>query len=192
MEMKRKIVLLSLIMMGIFALLIPSLQIGRAAPPSQPECPSCNSFGIQRFQEKKEAPAFCLKSLDGRQISLSDFKGKPVLITFWATWCTACKEDIPLLEKFLIGKNNQLVLLLIAIDGERKRAIQKIIDENKITLPVLLLLREKVMDQYGVRGWVPQTFFIDQEGMLVGKSVGQRNWSSAEAWSCIQELFALR
>ena len=190
--MKRKIVLLSLIMMGIFALLIPSLQIGRAAPPSQPECPSCNSFGIQRFQEKKEAPAFCLKSLDGRQISLSDFKGKPVLITFWATWCTACKEDIPLLEKFLIGKNNQLVLLLIAIDGERKRAIQKIIDENKITLPVLLLLREKVMDQYGVRGWVPQTFFIDQEGMLVGKSVGQRNWSSAEAWSCIQELFALR
>jgi len=192
MEMKRTIVLLSLIMMGIFALLIPSLQIGRAAPPSQPECPSCNSFGIQRFQEKKEAPAFCLKSLDGRQISLSDFKGKPVLITFWATWCTACKEDIPLLEKFLIGKNNQLVLLLIAIDGERKRAIQKIIDENKITLPVLLLLREKVMDQYGVRGWVPQTFFIDQEGMLVGKSVGQRNWSSAEAWSCIQELFALR
>jgi thiol-disulfide isomerase/thioredoxin len=192
MEMKRKIVLLSSIMMGIFALLISFLQIGRAAPPSQSECPSCNSFGIQRFQEKKEAPAFSLKSLDGRQISLSDFKGKPVLITFWATWCTACKEDIPLLEKFLIGKNNQLVLLLIAIDGERKRAIQKIIDGNKISLPVLLLLKEKVMDQYGVRGWVPQTFFIDQEGMLVGKSVGQRNWSSAEAWSCIQELFALR
>ena len=87
MEMKRRIVLLLSIMMGIATLLIPFLQVGRAASPSQPECPSCNSFGIQRFQEKKEAPAFSLKNLDGKQISLSDFKGKPVLITFWATWC---------------------------------------------------------------------------------------------------------
>jgi hypothetical protein len=81
---------------------------------------------------------------------------------------------------------------LIVIDGERKRAAQKIVNENKITLPVLLLLKEKVMDQYMVRGWVPQTFLIDPEGMLVGKIVGQRDWSSAEAWSCMKELFSLR
>jgi hypothetical protein len=85
-----------------------------------------------------------------------------------------------------------LVILLITIDGERKRAAQKIVNENKITLPVLLLLKEKVMDQYMVRGWVPQTFLIDPEGMLVGKIVGQRDWSSAEAWSCMKELFSLR
>jgi hypothetical protein len=81
---------------------------------------------------------------------------------------------------------------LITIDGERKRSAQKIIDQNKITLPVLLLLKEKTMDQYGVRGWVPQTFLVDQEGVLVGKIIGQRDWSSAEAWSCIEELFSLR
>jgi hypothetical protein len=83
-------------------------------------------------------------------------------------------------------------MVLIVIDGERKKAAQKIINENKITLPVLLLLKEKTMDQYGVRGWVPQTFLVDQEGMLVGKIIGQRNWSSAEAWSCMKELFSLR
>jgi peroxiredoxin len=192
MEMKKRIVLLLSIMTGIATLLIPFLQVGRAASSSQPECPSCNSFGIQRFQEKKEAPAFSLKSLDGKQIALNDFRGKPVLITFWATWCTSCKEEIPLMEKLFVGKKDQLALLLIAIDGERKRAVQKIVNENKVTLPVLLLLKEKVMDQYGVRGWVPQTFLIDQEGMLVGKIVGQRDWSSAEAWSCMKELFGLR
>ena len=68
-------------------MLILCLQVVRAASASQPECPSCNSFGIQRPQEKKEAPAFSLKRLsDGKQVSLSDFRGKPVLIVFWATW----------------------------------------------------------------------------------------------------------
>jgi hypothetical protein len=52
-------------------------------------------------------------------------------------------------------------------------------------------LKEKVMDQYGVRGWVPQTYLIDQEGMLVGKIVGQRDWCTPEAWFCLKELFGL-
>jgi peroxiredoxin len=192
MEMKRRIIFWLSIMMGMSTLLIPFLLVGRAASTSQPEFPSCNSFGVQRFQEKKEAPAFSLKNLDGKPISLSDFKGKPVLITFWATWCASCKEEIPFLEKFSIEKKDQLAVLLIAIDGERKKTVQKIVNQNKVTIPVLLLLKEKVMDHYGVRGWVPLTFLIDREGMLVGKIVGQRDWCSPEAWSCLKELFELR
>jgi peroxiredoxin len=190
--MGKRIAFSLLVLMGIATLFVPWLQAGRAASPSQPEYLSCNSFGIQRSQEKKQAPAFTLNSLDGKKISLSDFKGKPVLITFWATWCASCKEEIPLLEKFCVQKRDQLAILLIAIDGERKKAVQKIVNEHKVTLPVLLLLKEKVMDQYGVRGWVPQTYLIDQEGMLVGKIIGQRDWCSADAWSCMKELFNLR
>jgi len=188
---KRKLFLVSMVI-GIATLLFPPLQVGRTASPSQPDSSSCSSFGVQRFQEKKEAPAFSLNSLDGKQVSLSDFKGKPVLLTFWATWCASCKEEMPLLEKFFAGKKDQLAILLITIDGERKKAAQKVISENKITLPVLLLLKEKVMDHYMVRGWVPQTFLIDREGVLVGKIVGQRDWCSPEAWSCLKELFELR
>ncbi len=180
------------ILIGIATVLLPCLRAGRAASPSQPECPSCSSFGVQRPQERKQAPSFSLKDLDGKQVSLSDFRGKPVLITFWATWCESCKEEMPVLEKFSQGKRDQLAILFITIDGERKKAAQTIIDKNKVTLPVLLLLKEKVMDQYGVRGWVPQTYLVDQEGMLVGKIIGQRDWSSAEAWSCMKELFSLR
>ena len=84
------------------------------------------------------------------------------------------------------------MFLLVTIDGERKRSAQGFIDQNKITLPVLLDVKEKTMDQYGVRGWIPQSYLVDQEGMLLGKIVGQRNWSSPEAWSCMKELFSLR
>ena len=190
--MKKRTVLLLSIIVGMATLLIPFLQAGRAASPSQPEYASCDSFGVQRLPYKKEAPAFTLNCLVGKPINLSDYKGKPVLVTFWATWCESCREELPVLEKFSIGKKDQLAFLLIAIDGERKKAVQKIVDQNKITLPVLLLLKEKAMDQYGVRGWVPQTFLIDREGMLVGKTVGERDWSSPEAWSCLKELFNLR
>ena len=188
---KRILFLLSMVM-GIVTFLPPFLQMGRAASSSQPDAPSCQSFGIQRFQEKKEAPAFSLKGLDEKPIALSDFKGKPVLITFWATWCDSCKEELPVFEKFSVGKKDQLAILLIAIDGERKKKVQKIVNENKLTLPVLLLLKEKVMDQYGVRGVVPLTFLVDQKGILVGKIVGPRDWCSPEAWSCLKELFELR
>jgi cytochrome oxidase Cu insertion factor (SCO1/SenC/PrrC family) len=85
-EMKKRVVLSLSIMIGMTIMPILCLRVARAASPSQPECPSCDSFGIQRFQEKKEAPAFSLKGLDGKQVSLGDFKGKPVLIVFWATW----------------------------------------------------------------------------------------------------------
>ena len=96
------------------------------------------------------------------------------------------------MEKFSVGKKDQLAILLITIDGEREGAVQKVVSENKITLPVLLLLKEKVMDQYGVRGWIPLTFLVNREGMLVGKIVGQRDWGTPEAWSCLKELFELR
>lgn len=190
--MRKRTGLLLSTMVGLATLFIPFFQAEGPAAPSQPDFPSCNSFGVQRFQDKKEAPSFTLNCLDGKPINLGDYKGKPLLITFWATWCASCKEELPILEKFWIGKKDQFALLLITIDGERKKAVQKIVEENKLTLPVLLLLKEKCMDQYGVRGWVPQTFLIDREGMLVGKTVGQRDWSSPEAWSCLKELFNLR
>ncbi len=130
-------IILLLIIIGITTLLIPPLQAEDSLPPAQRDCPSCPSFGVQIFPEKKEAPLFSLKSLDGNRISLSDLKGKPVLLFFWVTWCISCKEDMVLLEKFLIGKKEQLTLFLVTIDGERERKIRQIIKENKITLPLL-------------------------------------------------------
>jgi cytochrome c biogenesis protein CcmG/thiol:disulfide interchange protein DsbE len=190
--MKKKTLFSFLLMMlGVGIYLISLMRAGDllAAPP---DCPSCSSFGVQGFPPRVEAPPFSLKGLDGKTVSLSDFKGKPVLLVFWATWCPSCKEDIVLMEKFSIGKRDQLTILLLTIDGERQKRVKRIIQEDRITLPVLLILKERIMDDYGVRGWVPITFLIDGEGLVVGKVVGERDWCSSQAWSCLKELFSLR
>jgi thiol-disulfide isomerase/thioredoxin len=187
----RKGVILLAMMIGMILLIIPLLH-PKDLSTSLAVSSACDTFGIQRFEEKKVAPLFTLKSLGGNTIALSDFKGKPLLLTFWATWCPTCIEGLPSLEKLSDGKRDQLAILLIAIDGEREKKARKIIEKNKITLPVALLLKEKLMDSYGIKGWVPITILIDATGLIVGKTVGERDWSSPEAWSAIKEIFSLR
>ena len=189
---KKTFVYLLLVALGVNIFLI-SIPQGEGAPPVLSEtCPSCSSFGVQLFPEKKEAPAFSLKGLDGKTVSLSDFKGKPVLLVFWATWCPTCREGINLLEKCCIGKRDQFTILLLTIDGERQKRVERIIQEDHITLPVLLIVKEKTLDHYGVRGWIPLIFFIDKEGLMVGKVIGERDWCSPQAESVLKELFSLR
>ena len=190
--MKRKnLFSLLCLMLGVAVFSISIPQTIGAPPALREDCPSCSSFGVQRFTEKKEAPAFSLKGLDGKTVSLSDFKGKPVLLVFWATWCPSCRESITLLEKFSIGKRDQFTILLLTIDGQRQKRAERIIKEDHITLPVLLILKEKIMDHYGVGGWIPLIFLIDREGLMVGKVTGERDWCSPQAWSVLKELFSL-
>jgi peroxiredoxin len=171
------------------AFLLPPLQAQTSS--GQAECPSCDSFGIQRFSEKKEAPFFNLKRVDGTFVNLRDLKGKPALLFFWATWCPSCKEEIGLFEKFLKGKTAQLSIFTLVIDGESEKAVQKAIQRHTIGLPVLLDVKEKIARTYGVK-MVPSTYLISREGLMLGAIVGQRDWSSPEAWSAIRELFVLR
>ncbi len=158
---------------------------------AQNSCPSCAAFGIQRFSEKKPAYPFSLKTADGKQVSLEDFKGKPVMFLFWASWCESCvKEEIPLIEKFSRTKKGQVAIFLVAIDGENEKRIRRIINAEKITLPVLLDVKEKIARTYGIR-MVPTAFLISPEGMMVGMIVGQRDWEAPGAWSALRELLGV-
>jgi cytochrome c biogenesis protein CcmG/thiol:disulfide interchange protein DsbE len=160
-------------------------------PPSPPNCISCEAFGVQKFDVRKGASPFSLKSLDGTQVSLNDFKGKPVLLVFWATWCPSCMEELPAFEKFSLGKRDQLAILMLAIDGEKEKRVERAIKKNKVTLPVLLDVKERVARTYGVN-FIPAAFLIDREGLMVGKVVGERDWTCPEAWSAVKEIFSLR
>ncbi len=164
----------------------------RAKEPSSPQ-PSAalESFGVQRIEEKKEAVPFCLKDLNGKEVPLKDFRGKPVILMFWATWCPSCCEEIPVLEKFYLEKKNQLTLLGLVIDGENEKKVKRITKENKITFPVLLDPKEKTARAYGVK-FIPIFFLIDPAGVVVGKIVGERDWASPEAWAAVKEVFNLR
>jgi peroxiredoxin len=158
---------------------------------SSPDCPSCASFGVQRFSEKKEAPFFNLRRIDGTFVNLRDLRGKPALLFFWATWCPSCKEEIGLFEKFLKGRSDQLAIFTLVIDGESEKAVQRAIQKHTIGLPVLLDVKEKIARTYGVK-MVPCTYLISREGLMLGTIVGQRDWSSPEAWYAVREIFGLR
>jgi peroxiredoxin len=152
---------------------------------------ACDSFGIVKSLVERKAPSFCLKTLDGNEIGLDRLKGSHVLLKFWATWCPSCLEELPMMEKFSEGRKDQLVILLAAIDGEKEKKVQRLIKEKKITLPVLLDPKAKTARSYGVN-FIPVSFLISQEGLIVGTVVGERDWASPKAWSAVKELFNLR
>jgi peroxiredoxin len=96
-----------------------------------------------------------------------------------------------MMEKFSEGKREQLVILMAAIDGENEKKVRRVIDKSKVTLPVLLDAKEKIARAYGVK-FIPISFLINPEGLIVGTIVGERNWCSPEAWSAVKELLNLR
>jgi len=163
---------------------------GADIKPAKQDCPSCEAFGVQRPHERKPAPAFSLKTLGGAAVSLADFKGKPVFIKFWATWCPSCEEELPILERLLSGKKDQLVVLMLAIDGEKESRVERAVKKAKLTLPVLLDVKEKIARTYGVT-FIPAAFLIDRDGTIAAKIVGERDWNSPAAWGAVKEVFCL-
>ncbi|HUN89878.1 MAG TPA: TlpA disulfide reductase family protein [Terriglobales bacterium] len=118
------------------------------------------------------APDFTLATLDGKKVKLSDYRGKAVLLNFWATWCGPCKVEIPWfmeLEKQYAPQG--LVVIGVAMDDDGKTAVAKFAQEMKIDYPVLLG-NDAVADQYGGVEGLPTTFYIDRNGKIVKKVAG--------------------
>lgn len=136
----------------------------------------------------KAAPVFELKDLEGKKVSLSDFKGKVILLNFWATWCAPCKAEMPSLEnlyKNLKGKG--LVVIGVSVDNS-ETTVRSFVKEKGITFPILLDKGKEVsFDDYGVIG-LPVTFLIDRKGVIVEKVFGERQWDSEEIKEKIKRL----
>lgn len=120
----------------------------------------------------KVAPDFELTSLDGKRVKLSDFRGKAVLLNFWATWCSPCKVEMPwfvdLQKKY---GNDGLVVIGVAMDDTDTPKIAQFASEMGVNYPVLLGT-DKVSDDYGDVQFLPTSFYIDRDGKFVGKGVG--------------------
>jgi cytochrome c biogenesis protein CcmG, thiol:disulfide interchange protein DsbE len=122
----------------------------------------------------KPAPDFVLKDLDGNEVRLSDFSGKPVLINFWTTWCIPCQNELPVLEE--IHKNfseEGLVVLGVNITSQDSiQDIEETISTKNITYPILLDEVGKVSLLYETRG-IPFSIFIDSESIIRRIQIGE-------------------
>jgi peroxiredoxin len=118
------------------------------------------------------APDFELKSLDGKQVRLSDFRGKAVLLNFWATWCAPCKIEMPWfvdLQKQYAPQGLQVIG--VAMDDSGEDTIAKFAKEMGVNYPVLVG-KEAVGDAYGGVEFLPTTFIIDRQGKVVDRVFG--------------------
>ena len=118
------------------------------------------------------APDFELVSLDGRKVRLSDYRGKAVVLNFWATWCAPCKVEMP----WFVDLENQygkdgLEVLGVAMDESDPSKISQFASEMGVNYPVLLGT-DKVSEEYGNVEYLPTTFYINRQGKIVGKVAG--------------------
>ena len=118
---------------------------------------------------EKPAPNFTLRDLRGNQVSLSDFRGQPVVLNFWATWCSPCRVEIPHLETLYTKYKNQ-GLVVIGMNTETDYMKVKRFAEPQISYTVLLDGGTQAQG-YDVSG-IPCTYYIDRAGIIQHRSVG--------------------
>ncbi len=121
--------------------------------------------------EPKKAAEFTLTLFDGSVFRLSDHRGKPVVLNFWASWCGPCKREAPELEKaFKKYSDKGVVFLGVAVQDTEEDA-KKFIKKYGLTFPTGLDSDQSLTDLYGVMG-VPTTFIINKEGIIVYTHLG--------------------
>lgn len=126
------------------------------------------------------APDFSLESLDGKNTRLSDFRGKAVLLNFWATWCGPCKIEMP----WFVELQNQyasqgLQIVGVAMDDASKEDIAKFAKDMGVNYPILIG-EEAVGDEYGGVPALPESFIIGRDGKIVDKILGLRGKAEIE------------
>lgn len=136
--------------------------------------------------EGQEAPLFKLQTHDNKVISAEDYRGRAVIINFWASWCTSCVGEMPSFQRFYeANKTNSSLAVITVLYRDSYDEAMKYMTKNKLDLPVFMDEKMANARAFGLTG-VPETFFIDKQGRLFKKILGPIEWESA----AIKELVA--
>jgi cytochrome c-type biogenesis protein len=139
-----------------------------------------HSGGSSHITQSTVAPDFSLESLDGKTTRLSDFRGKAVLLNFWATWCGPCKIEMPWFVDLQKQYGSQgLQIVGVAMDDASKEDIGKFAKDMGVNYPVLIG-KEAVGDQYGGVPALPESFLIARDGKIMDKIIGLRGKAEIE------------
>ncbi len=136
----------------------------------------------------KPAPQFTVQDSD-RKITLSDFRGKVVVLNFWATWCPPCVEELPsLIQMQQQMKDKDVVVLAISVD-EDKNNYDQFLKEHRVSLLTVRDADQKSNDLYGTLKF-PETYIIDRNGVVLRKFIGPVDWNQPDILDYLTKLSA--
>lgn len=128
------------------------------------------------LEQYSPAPDFTLETLAGEEITLSELKGKKVILNFWATWCPPCKAEMPHMQEFYskLTEEDKVELVAINVTESEKLGVgevEKFVDSYGLSFPIPMDMTGQVSKLYGVFS-MPTTFMIDTQGRIAQKVIG--------------------
>ena len=147
-------------------------------PPSFPERTKIAIYGQADY-------SWPLRTLEGRETTLSEFKDKVVFINLWATWCMPCVAEMPDIQSLYDSLKSEQVAFLV-ISNEPKETVKKFLNDKKFTFPVYLSKKElpSVFKTMGI----PATFILSRDGSVVFKEVGSAKWDDVSSLNFLRGL----
>ncbi len=176
--------------------LLISIAVGIATYSAQSKNAKLSKVERKLFQSLKITPAslwieaqdFTSELHTGQQVKLSDYRGRFVLLNFWATWCAPCLKEMPDMEKAYQKLGSDKLVVLAVGMGESKSRVKAFIEKHGFTFPMVTDLKMEITREYGVRN-IPATFIIDPEGLVLGRALGVRDWANEDLLNFMEAKF---
>lgn len=182
--------------LALFALAALALEGALSLSPAQAQADmpalQTNSSQFVELRPRSDAPQLSLERLDGKSMRLDAFRGKVILMAFWATWCPPCRRELPSLQRLRAQANpRKLEIVPISVDPQGRNAVAGFLQRMDVNeLPIYLDNRQKIAARADAEAnapftlyGMPITYVIDKRGSVVGYITGEVDWTSREAMS---------
>ena len=164
-----------------------SLLLTLAISISSSAIAASNIHTLTRVPGNPDAPEFKLEDQDGNFLKMSDYKGKVVVVNFWATWCPPCRKEMPSMQRaWEILQKEDIMMLAINV-GEDSDQIFSFTAEYPVEFPLIMDSDSSVVKQWKVRG-LPTTYIVNPAGQIVYQAIGDREWDAEEILKQIRKL----
>lgn len=147
-------------------------------------------IGLRKPEGNSTAPPFLLKDLNGNPGGLDDYRGKVILLHFWATWCVPCRQELPVIHA-LWERLKATGFVVVAIAGDSRKAVEPFVKEHGLRFPVLLDQYGSALRSYRVKA-LPSSYLVGRTGKVEWVAIGPVDWGSDGVRHAVDALLGER